>query len=358
MQNAAQYANTAANLSALASSGQLSWMTSPIGMQVQQPWMGPVPTASSRRRAGQVGGFTLRIPTNLAGLVPGSSAPNGFPGALGPFGQFTPMGPEPVKINAIPLWFKSLKTYMSQPDIPIVKEGKIDVNKVIDTTIDPSKTQDLQKDKILPFTNKISTDQWAEVLCPEFGRITEDEPVPAAYPSPMHYVEAMKIASLSSMPMNLGGMGQTSSTPCDDARATLASLATQPHASIIKSVAASCPADTKDWYKVETARGRFWFYLWLGLWAKYAQNPKYAGALYGTGNKMLTYYDADAEYGNGNVQSVTGTDAAGFLLSIIRGIVAAGWTSSRSNPINPGYVFEKWVKPIIANSYGDDSTQK
>jgi hypothetical protein len=238
----------------------------------------------------------------------------------------------------------------------MVKDGKVDKEKVIDSTIvhvtGSDTTQLPMKDKILPFTSKLGTDQYAEVLSPEFGRITVSEPVSSTYPSPMHYVEAMKIASLSSMP--LGGMGQTPASPCDDARATLSSLALQPHASIIKSVANSCVVTGKDWFKPETARGRFWFYLWIGLWSKFVQNAKYANALYATGGKLLIFYDSDAVYGQG--PDGAGLNAAGFLMMLLRGIIGAGWGTQRNAANNPGFFFDKWVLPAINAVYKTDGT--
>jgi hypothetical protein len=346
---------SAANLNALARSGQLSWMTSPLGLQVQQALAVPVQTASSRRRPSRVGGFNIQIPSNLAGLVPGAIAPSGggVASLLNAQGQFTPSGPEAVKDDALWKGVAKFTAWLKLADNPMIKDGKVEASKVFDTSITATPKQAAQKDKIQPFTNKLQTDTWAEVLSPEFGRISVEEPVAAVYPSPMHYVESMKIASLSSMPMGL--TSQTAYSPCDDARATLASLALQPHASIIKSVANSCSLTDgpgKDWLKPETARGRFWFYLWLGLWNKFAQNSKYANALYSTGSKLLIYYDNDDIYGQGSDGS--GTNAAGFLLMLARGLIAAGYASVRGNAVNPGYLFDKWVLPAIKAVYKED----
>jgi hypothetical protein len=237
-------------------------------------------------------------------------------------------------------------------------DGKLEASKIMDLTLHAG-TQAADKLLILPFTNKIGTDQWAEVLSPAFGQITMDYPVPAVYPSPIHYVEAMKIASLSSMPMNLAGstMGPGLATPCDNARLALPSLVMQPHASIIKSVADSCSVTGKDWFKRETAHGRFWYSLWIALWAKYQQNPRYAGALFSTGNKLLMYYDSDPIYGHGPAPSngaQRGMNAVGFLLMLLRGCVAAGWVSQRGpQAVHPGFIFDKWILPAIAAVYTD-----
>lgn len=360
-----QYAQGAQNLTALATSGQFSWLTSPIGLQTQSPFLyqQPQSTAVTRRGPQRIEGFTLSIPSSLSGLTPSVSGPSGAAGGIfaqpGQYGM--PKSTTPVDDSKIlfPGIVKMI-LYFSKKDLPIFTDAKVDVNKIVDSTASAlalgAKQNDSNvKGKILPFTDKINTDEWAEVLSPMYGRIMVDEPVKAVYPSPMHYVEAMKIASLSSGPFSMGGT-PAGLTPCDNARQTLAALALQPYATIIKSVADTCKVDlssTNNWLTIETARGRFWFYLWLALWAKFSQNQQYAAQLVSTGGKILIYYSDDPIYGQG--QDGSKANAVGFLLMILRGIVAAGWAYNRANPVNAIFVFKNLIEPAIAAVYKDNA---
>lgn len=350
IRDAAQRAATMANLEALARSGTLGWLPPP--MNVQQQIAASALTASSRRGS-RVGGLNIQIPSSIAGLVPGMAT------SIGQIGQ-TPLMGTTTEVREKFVGFKKmvevLLAALADANTKIIKDGKVDPNKVMDKELKSDKlpTDAPNKDKILAFTDKLGVDQWAEVLGPSNGRIAVTEPISAVFLSPVHYVETMKIASLSSTPLNLGS--QSGVSTCDDARTILPTLAMQPYADVLREVAESCTYGSSqkvtDWLKIETARGRFWFYLWIGLWSKYTQNIQYANSLVSTGNKFLIYYSIWAKYGVPYIDGA-GTNAVGVLLMLIRGLVAAGW-ASRVPLDNPNYIFEQWIVPILKDIYKEN----
>jgi hypothetical protein len=360
-------ASTMANLNALANSGQLSWLTSPTGLHtglMDDPSYGVRTSRYRRNGAGGVGG--LAIPQNLAGVVSGASPfTNPLAGILGMGGAV--MGTKEVKDDdKIPLAVYHLSDAVREmiedkDKYTIVKDGKIDPEKIISKkTADKlwsaeghaaARKSKPIKDQILAFSDNLATDQYAEALSPNYGTISVDVPVPGTFPSPTHYVSAMKIASLSQAPMGMNAL-----TPCDDARSAMAALALQPHASIAKQAAKACDSKIAEggWYKLESARGRMFVHLWIGLWAKYLQNPRYAAILVGTEGKILKYDVSDDIMGSDNGN---GFDIVGCMLMILRSIIVAGWFSYYGGRVNSVGVFDQWAKPVLDEvyAYRDDA---
>lgn len=326
-------------------------------------------TAVTRRRTNK----TIQIPGSISQLSTlgtiGATSLTSVPGlgVLGGIvGQLTSTAPKKK-----PIWkglTKLIDWLDSQAGIDFIKESKINRSKIVDIPkTDANKDQDdaTVKDKILPFTSDKTIDSNAVVLSPEFGSIDMIEPVVAKYPTPIHYVEAMKISTFSSSTPNILGIPSIQKpTGCDKAREAIPSLVLRTGTFVIKAVSNACDASTDlknriDWYKPELARGRFWLYLWLALWQKYRDDSDLAGALVNTGSKLLIFYDADTVYGDGEgtTPPIVGVNTVGFILMFIRSLMAAGWWNypSEGPGTVPNAIFEKWIRPAIDAVYEVDS---
>jgi hypothetical protein len=226
-----------------------------------------------------------------------------------------------------------------------------------------AETWDTLKDHVVLFGDDVTTDAYAEHLSPSrcSGPLPLMVPVPKSYPSPMHYVEAMKIVTSSSPAMLLGGLPaqqQMSAMPhmdsCDIARIQSDMLVQQPYASTIKTMAETCKskAVAADFFKPETILCRFWLSLWISLWAKYSLYPRHMNVLLGTGKKLLIYAptDGDTLYGvkkEENSEVRNGTNAVGILLLFMRTMARNGWLSDRRT--SPTAMYDTYVKPVLAH---------
>lgn len=211
---------------------------------------------------------------------------------------------------------------------------------------------DAVKDKVVVFSDDKMTDVYSEHLSPAYGgALPILVPMQHTYPSPMHYVESMKMVSSASPAMLLAGIGsgimpgQPQLDACDFARSQSDMIASQPYASVVKSVAGSCgeKALKAGFYKPESVLCRFWISLWIALWAKYQLYPKYMSALIGTGKKLLVYETDDKLYGMDSTGA--GANGTGILLMMMRLMASKGYLSNRYN--SPTAVYDKYVRPLL-----------
>ena len=196
---------------------------------------------------------------------------------------------------------------------------------------------------VLSFGSDVSSDYYAEALSPRYSDLLPIN-IPVAnrnYPSPVHYVEAMKILSVST-PKEL--LGLVPPTPCDYARDQIDLLVNQPNSYIIEDVAGRCDGDrTGDFYDVSTVAGKFYISLWIALWAKYKINRKYLNTLLGTGRRMLVYHSSEEFYGIN--KEMKGGNCVGFMLMLLRAMP----DQILSGKVSPVVIYDLYVRPILDN---------
>jgi hypothetical protein len=194
---------------------------------------------------------------------------------------------------------------------------------------------------IFDFTSNASADRCAISLSPDLGGpLKMSFPVPAIYPSPTHFVETMKILSSSG---SMWGGPSSGSLPCSDARSFVHVLASQPHASIIRSAAKdACPIG--GWYDLDSDKPGFWVFLWMALWYKYLQNQEHRAVLLSTENKLLMFESGEHTYGVTTTGTAReGLNIVGAMLMLIRALIRVGWMNSYN--ANPRYLYEQCIKP-------------
>ena len=194
---------------------------------------------------------------------------------------------------------------------------------------------------IFDFTSNASADRCAISLSPDLGGpLKMSFPVPAIYPSPTHFVETMKILSSSG---SMWGGPSSESLPCSDARSFVHVLASQPHASIIRSAAKdACPIG--GWYDLDSDKPGFWVFLWMALWYKYLQNQEHRAVLLSTENKLLMFESGEHTYGVTTTGTAReGLNIVGAMLMLIRALIRVGWMNSYN--ANPRYLYEQCIKP-------------
>jgi hypothetical protein len=225
------------------------------------------------------------------------------------------------------------------------------------------------KDQVLCFSDERSTDGYAEVLSPKYGGpLPLLMPTPKKYPSPVHYVEAMKMISAATPGALMAGgidvsaiTGQPVVDSCDIARLQSDTYLQQPYSSVMQSLSKPCDpkAIKQGFFDTTTILCKFWISLWIGLWAKYQLYPKYAGALVNTGSKLLIYLPADQDammvYGmKSDSTMLKGCNAAGLMLMMIRKYAKAGVLTNRLAA--PTAIYDKFMRPILEEIYGIDAT--
>jgi hypothetical protein len=221
------------------------------------------------------------------------------------------------------------------------------------------------KDHVVLFGDKV-TDMYAEHLSPArcSGPIPLMVPAVKSYPTPMHYVEAMKMITAASPAMLMAGTtpqaapGMAPLKACDIIGMHSDIFINQPSADAIRTISMQCNGAAKSagWWKPETILCRFWLSLWIALWAKYSLYPAHMSVLLNTGKKMLIYSSTNTTYGveESPQQEYHGVNATGMLLMLLRAMANKGWLSSRQ--INPIAVFDQHVKPILKTMLSDDGS--
>jgi predicted NAD-dependent protein-ADP-ribosyltransferase YbiA (DUF1768 family) len=315
-------------------------------LQQRQSMLYGTPMSASRsrgRRAAAGGTTSIQIPTSGANIL---SGPGNMSNGLG--SSATLHNPGEKKAWA------AIKAFLEMLKIPTIvatlKEFKMEPTDIMDTTvIQGVHSHADNKDKIFMFSDKPEKDAAAIYLSPELGvPIQVTEPVPAVYPSIIHYIEIMKIASLSEPAL----MGASNKDACSEARTVLSILSSQPSAKTVHAVADQCHIENTNWYKLEAERGRFLVYCWLGIWARYTQNEKMAAVLLATGNKLIIYDNPHPFYGNGDTkgddQAQPGMNVIGVLMMFMRAILKHKLHQNNNNPIG---FFSKLVLPALVGVY-------
>jgi hypothetical protein len=219
---------------------------------------------------------------------------------------------------------------------------------LMDKTITDNVTQEANKGKIFAFSDddpKFLNDIRSAAFSPYKGSITVPYPSVKTYYSPAHYVSAM-LATYSGRPLIPGDR-----TPCMAVLDQLEMLLSLPKANVIMSATKVCENDAiqKGWFRLnyESVNRGFWMYLWLGIWYKFLQHPEFVPYLMSTGNKLLAFEDSDDTFGAG--VGGDNTNAAGFILMILRTVIGTKGLGIRANPAE---VFNKFVRPIISGEFG------
>lgn len=316
----------------------------------------PMSASSMRRGRRTVDRPTMQIPTLVAQVLGGGGASGGVTTALGGEASTHKLDADDNPWQGLYLLIEYLKT---EPAKALWKDFKIEPKEIVDLSIDIRETMaaEVNKNKIFGFIDDPNKDSTAIYLSPAMGiPIHINEPVPAIYPTIIHYVETMKIASLSQPPL----MGAVAATACNEARTVLSILASQPSSQSIHVVADTClnrETNETDWFKPEAARGRFIVYCWLGIWAKYTQNQRMAQILMATGDTLLMYDNANPDYGIGDVErdkggikkghTYPGMNVIGFLLMFMR-VLLKHKLHQTNNPIG---FFTKLVLPAVTAVY-------
>lgn len=338
---------TKQNLSQLAGATMADWVTMSAQPKKAER-MSHKSRSSSSKSSKQI-----FIPSSLEGILSdgGSHLGQNLSGIVQGFGQnFLSLGDLALPTGDVTTEIENIVSHIKVDfdNLDIKKNGRVNLDHILSKAVQnesnlSSKPFSDMKSEFLQFSDNINIDRNAEALHPKFGEITVQIPTRGSYPSPLHYLHAMKILSLSEM--SFGHNVDTS--PCDIARKNVAALATQPHAEIIEAMSAKCDTKitTRKWFSMASEDTKFFYYLFIAMWCKYAQNRKYADALRSTGSKYL--FEKDAETLN----------LYGVYLMIIRGLLAAGWVTYKSGSVNPAGVFHKWVLPLISKIYSENSAK-
>lgn len=229
--------------------------------------------------------------------------------------------------------------------------------------LDGSKSlnDDVNKGKILMFTDDVVNDYWSSMLSPMVGGpIQINVPVPATYKSPMHYVEGMKVISSSTPGMLLGGVAQAvfngEYDSCDLAKSQIDYTLQNPYAQMVSGSTKVCDekAVKTHFWKVESEPCKFWTSLWLALFSKHmargaaSARGSYHSALLSTGNKLLIYKSENSTYGVEDKTALEGANAVGVILMILRALAKKGQLVEQ----NAGAAWEQIAKPILTTLYG------
>lgn len=361
---------SASNLTQFTESGQLPWLSA--GMAGLTDIVAQNATGSTGRR--RRGGRRNTVDHDIAQYInpaylQGSQAatvtlPSSVSSFVSPVIISGGVGASQKGMNDKPVWNGTKKLYDAIAGSDMLNDLKIGREKIITDGIQVDKLNNApeNKDKIFLFSNDRQTDSYAETLAPDFGGpLYINVPAKVSYPSPVHYVESMKMLTSSSPATLLAGNTIINSgipmTPCDFSRISTPQMVRQPYASVITGVARACDnqALKQKFYEIDSVIGKFWASLWIGLWAKFYKYPKYASILAGTGTKLLVFDNEDTIYGTPNGTS-DGINAVGVLLMFIRAFVNAGYIVRRTH--NPLAFFDKYVKPILLKMYKMDSDGK
>lgn len=222
-------------------------------------------------------------------------------------------------------WFE-----IEDENTKLYAEAGVDFNNIMyrNINVDPTKSGTggfharENQSKCFVFSNNPIKDPAALYLSPELGGpIHVDIPFPTTYLSAKHYIEVMRILFFGEIPLDTKEM-----TVGNSARASLTDIMKLPHAFLVEAIAERVEtlkreSETVDnkWYLIEAGKGRFFYYVWLALWAKYTQNPKMMEVLVSTAPRMLLYLNDSSMYGvNSNME---GKNVIGCMLMILRGLV-------------------------------------